>query len=271
MKIILSDTAKLPLKVCRGGEIKRNKLAGTYNQMLFNELSSFKDNHCPLNEFKKALDKIIGKYNIKYEIENINNSKLFNGAVAALTKIPNIKATPESNNPITLFIEGFKFHLPIQKNIITNKSGALHEARHFFDHICNPKTTTLHGCKLGATSHLSETKLKIHNLFLNTGNSDLDMGLLAEVASIHLQDLPDKAAIDTLQEIRHSLKSEINAYTDEIKFLSKSKANISEINDVRETLKSYQFKEKLKLANAMLKEKLIEMWTKRAGDVPASP
>lgn len=269
MKIILTDTARLPLKVCRGGEIKRNKLASTYNQMLFNELSSFKDNHCPLDEFKKALNKIIGKYNIKYEIENINNSELFNGAIAALTKIPNIKTTLGSSTPITLFIEGFKFHLPIHKNIITNKSSALHEARHFFDHICNPKTTTLHGCKLGATSHLSETKLKIHNLFLNTYNSDL--GLLAETSYMHLQDLPDKVAIDTLQEIRHSLKSEINAYTDEIKFLSKSKADISEINDIRETLRSYKFKEKLKLANAMLKERLIEMWTKRAGDVPTLP
>ena len=269
MRIVLTDSARLPLKVCRGGEIKRKKLAETYSKILFNELRAYKETSCQVKAFKEALDKIIGKYNIKYEIKNINNSK-YKDAIAALSKITNLKITPETTHPTTLFIEGFDFYLPIHNNNITNKSSALHEARHFFDHICNPKTTTLHACKLNDPV-LSEKKYKIHNLFLNTFNPNLDMGILAETTIMHLQDIPDKVVIDTLQEVRHSLKSEINAYTDEIKFLTKSKADKYQINNIREILKDGKLKEKLKLANKLLREKLIEMWTKRVGDVPASP
>lgn len=255
MKITLSVNAKLPLKVCRGTSNKRYKLAEQLNKKLYNELATFDVHNCPVHAFKNALDKVIAPYKIDYKIENITNKETSQNYAAALGKYIDLKVNKDKS-PKEVIIKGFKFLLPIKNNKITNKITALHETRHFFDHICNPKTTEFNTAKLHSQAEIYDRRTRIYNIFLNTYEHNLDLNIINESAKIHLDNIPDEYAIDVLNSIRYNIKSEINAYKDEIKFLTKSKASNQEINSLRAFIKSAKFKEKLKIANKLLSNRL---------------
>ena len=256
MRIILSPKAKLPLNACRGSEAKRYKMADIMSKKLFNELSQFSEDNCPVDEFKKAIDRVTFPHKINFTIEKITQKEKNNNIIACLRKIINVTEKPDKS-PKDVVIEGFRFILPIKKDKIQAKIAALHETRHFFDHICNPKTTEFTSAKLHSKTDLADRKTRVHNLFVNTFDHNLDVEMIANSAKIHLDAMPDEIAINSLNGVRYNLKSELNAYKDEIKFLNKSKASNYEINQVRALLKSAKFKEKLKIVNKLLEDRLL--------------
>lgn len=255
MKITLSANAKLPLKVCRGTSFKRYKLAERLNEKLYNELATFDVHNCPVQAFKNALNRVIAPHKIDYKIENITNNETSLNYIAALGKYIDLKINKDKS-PKEIIIKGFKFLLPIKNNKISNKIAALHEARHFFDHICNPKTTEFNTAKLHSQAEIYNRRSNVYNIFVSSYEQNLDLNIISESAKMHLDSIPDEYAIDVLNSIRYNIKSEINAYKDEIKFLKKSKANKQEIRSLKTFIKSAKFKEKLKIANKLLSDRL---------------
>ena len=73
-----------------------------------------------------------------------------------------------------------------------------------------------------------------------------------------MKKLKSEYKIDLLQDLRHALQTEINAYKDEFKFLiKKPKKNFSLIIEWFVFTQEFaKFKQKLKFVNALLKDEL---------------
>lgn len=258
MKVFLSDTVRLPLKISRGGDIKRYKLAESLNKMLYDELAIYGEKNCPVNAFKKALDKIIGKFNIKYSIQKLSDDSV----AGSIT--PRVKMKSET----TAVVDNYLIEFPIKRNKIVSKATALHEARHLFDFICNPKTIDKSRLTLKSNPILLDKYEKVSDFLDRYFDKDMDLVKLEKAVKILLMDIPDKFVVKILNSAKHSLKTEFNAYTQELKFLSKSKSDIDDINRIRRMIKAGKFQEKLKIVNKLLREKLAEMWSKRHNQLP---
>ena len=82
-------------------------------------------------------------------------------------------------------------------------------------------------------------------------------GGLRKRTSEKLEQLSDDEAIDCLQNIRHTLKTEINAYRDSVEYMQKYPIqNLFMIYGNNEFMLTHNYKKRLKLANEMLAERI---------------
>lgn len=252
-----TKNTSLPLSQIKGSTKQRNKMAANMSRQFYTKLLSVSDGKsCSIENFCKNLNKLLNN-KINFKIFKQENSK-YKGNIQH--NILGLKYGSDSS--INLLIDGYKIFLPLDKNEqnITNIFTAIHEVRHLFDHVFNPKTNQHRLQNLYNKIDFETKKDNLTDMFLNYLDNPVKMKTFKKLVREKTDALPADITIDALQSIRNSLKSEINAYRDEIKCMAKGfgmwKNSFDIINIKLFLLQNAKFKSKLKFANKLLKEKL---------------
>lgn len=259
MKVIntVGQFAKLPYFYSKGSEKQRMKMAANMSEKFFKELDNHSGGNCCLvNDFCKSLNKVLEPYKIMYTVEK-EASRVNNASLAPIA-VPKVLG----DGSLNIDYAGFKFLFPLNKggDKITNKYPVFHEVRHFFDHISNPKLSQLRLNSIANNMALESRYDNLKNLFADDLLKPVDMKNFKSEVNAILAELPDDVAVDSLQKIRNRLKTEINAYGDELKFRARGIGIVKYFYDIV-NLKMFlctnaKFKTKLRFANKLLKERL---------------
>ena len=250
----------LPLYFIKGSTKQRNQMASNMSKKLYNEVKQHSNStSCTIENFTNSLNKILNNkinFNIFPNDDPITSAKIKFNITGHKIDF--------SNNRFNIFVDGYNMYLPLdtEQKIIKNKYTAFHEVRHMFDHIFNPKTCIYRLNNMdGVNGEYLETKrAEIFDMFVYNLDQPVYMQKKKKTIIQKMNELPDRISIDILQDIRNHLKSEINAYNDEIKFMTKGLGiikNFSEIKTNKLFLNKFaKFKSKLKFANNLLGEKI---------------
>jgi len=264
IKSTISPDSKLPLKAIQGTEAERYRLAKSFSNQLQKGLEIISSTkQCKTDDFLNLINNIVAPYKIQINIKPlkkrwINLFEYLGGAIEQDFDISS-KLLQEGDKHIDITqidIKGYNIHLNLSKNnkIIKNKYSALHEARHLFDHICNPKTVDLKASKLINNTKQITAYNNAREAFIN-GSSIFN--LWKENGMKYLSELSDESVIDCLQEIRNTYKTEINAYQDTLEFMSKHRfKNLFSIIGTNDAINSYDYQNRLKFVNKLLADKL---------------
>lgn len=239
--------AKLPYTVCKGNLESRNKLAQAYSDKFVQKMNEY----CPkglldVEGYKKCLNETIFPHKINFEVKPQDD--IYAGSLVPVYKVV---MKDDSNTCAVVHNTGYDIFLKLDDSgkYIKNKRTAVHETRHFFDHICNPKTNSMRCNEQYQADNRNVDEICFYMcdlslLQLKNLGSPYKKGYIdkykAEMAD-GLDKLSNPIAIELLQKIRYSLKTEINAYSDEIKYLEKG----GFLNRLKNSLNIYLYKEYL--------------------------
>ena len=243
--------ARLPFSRIKGDNVQRNIISDEYNKFFYKYLNKrCHKRKCSLKDFRNALDKTLYPNSINYHIEKeISNQN--NGSFGIIPKL-----APGENGEIIVYNSGYCFLLPLnnREDTILSKYTAFHEARHFFDNLCNPKYSKLHCKNLINDKHYDKTADKIRSLFFDKMDTKLRIKKFKTNTENLILTLPNNIAIELLQSIRYRLQTEINAYRDEVKYMIRDGNFVSGFNLALFLNQNCKFKSKLKFAENMLKD-----------------
>ena len=260
LRINVAASAKLPLSKVRGSAAARDALAAQYSSIYTQELDKLSTNNtCTVENFKKAIKNTLGDNNIKFNVLPVEADV----AHGALSKTAKSETKQIKNNVynVNSQISGYNFYFPLDStnSVIKNKNITVHEARHFFDYICNPKTITIPTYKLINEKQRLKDFHKVYNSFLKDYTIFRSIKTFKKDVRTRLDKMPNEDAISVLQTVRHSMKSEINAYIDEHKYMRKNPVrNFYGLLHSCNYLAVMRYDKKLKFANELLAEKLKE-------------
>ncbi len=237
-------TAKLPLDVCRGTVKERYALAHKYTKKFIKNLDKYYPDTVPLSVdgYRKCLDETLAPYKIDYYVKKQEGGD-FGGTLEPVYKI----VCPDEAAEIAYVENGsFNVYLQLDKSghFIKSKRTAIHETRHFFDHICNPKTNALDVNEQFNTDGVDDICTGIHDMtFVNdyfaSPYSKGFIDLYKQSMNSALDKLEPRLKIEILQKIRYSLITEINAYNEEINYLKRGGL----IKRLKNSLNIYLYKE----------------------------
>ncbi len=251
LKLKISDTARLPLKYSMGTEKQRFELATQLEKRFLKELNSSRfTSKCSIGKFTKTLRKILSPFDIDFIIEK-NTNELVMGSMGYLFNYY------KKGNTIQADLEGYTLKLPINKTNITDKYTALHEVRHLFDHICNPKLNTLiRRSKYYNDEELDKIILDIKNSIIYKSLDLDDWASFEKEVKTKLSKVSSEDAINVLQIARSHFKTEINAYESLKQYLRENPIkNFSELLSLKSHLKNKgMYVEKLNFVNKLLKD-----------------
>lgn len=257
----ISDSARLPLSVTRGNVSERANLAQQYSDQLRQGLDKISEGkQCSVQKYKELITQILGGTKINLKISPIKNSK-FQGT---LRRDFYFQSKSHSFGNLTIEqtdanIIGYSMQLPLSKDntTITNKYTALHEGRHLFDHICNPKTIPMRSCQYIYEDKKLDSFYKIYNGFTQDYRPYLTHSKFKKQIRDELKNISNEEAIDVLQASRQTISTEKNAYKDEMNYLIKRPiSNINSYLACCDFLFAMSYDKKYKFANELLAEKL---------------
>lgn len=247
----IMPNARLPLSFIKNTFTKRNEIAKQKSHEFYKEVKNeCKDGIYSIPRIRKCIDKIFAPHKINYTINNEEQAQL-SGSIA------NILSVDKSNQ--TLQYDGIALFLPLKKNNaeIENKYTLFHEVRHMIDYVFNPKVKMHRLNKLVENEKYTNVTDYIKKYFMDNIYTKTNMRKFREEANELIDILPKDVAIESLQKLRGHLITEINAYSDEIRFRFK---DIKNLNDLRNSLnlkryykQNFKFEEKLEFANEKLK------------------
>lgn len=276
----ITTHAKFPLSICAGTEKQRFEMASRLTKRVYQEMEK-QGSIWTLDRYKRVLDKLLAPYKINYKIMNETEEDL-GGSVGKqfdVQSFPNLLYCAFANLGVKLpttarifepvhvmSCNGFDIKFIYNKDgIVKDKYTVIHETRHFFDHLFNPKMS------IARVSHVTEyndetfekikkTHDEVIGLFTLAKNNPQNMKTFEKIVSEKLSEMPNDIRIEIMQIVRSSLKTEINAYTQEL--YTKLKHPIKNFYKIINTfglLKyDFKFREKLKLANKLLREYISE-------------
>lgn len=257
----VTNSARLPLSVNNGNVSQRERLASSYSEKLKQQLRNISDgDECSVQQFREAFDNVLGGHKIGLKIEP-QLKPGYHGSLGVDLDVNSSMA--ECNNLMIERVDskiiGYVMYLPLNEDrtIIKNKYTALHESRHLFDHICNPKTINLRSCRFIYDDKKSDLFSEIHGGFAEDYAPLLQHSKFKDNIKQKLQSYTAEEAIDVLQASRNSIKTEMNAYRDELNFLKeKPLYNLDALINCWIFLKGMNYNKKLKFANELLADKI---------------
>lgn len=270
LKSSVSRTAKLPLAVIRGSEEFRYKKAQEFSDRLLKDLDKVSYGKCcSVEDFNNIITKILYPNKIKLSIKN--KKRVYDSfsavAVGSLTTIAkyNRHSTMIGQTRTDYYdsqISEYEMYLPLDRagEVILDKYVALHESRHLFDKICNPKTLVERNLGINLVDSKSESFDSAYRCLADTCRIPVLEYFIKLRAWHHLSKLSDEEYINCLQYIRRSLKTEMNAYNDGLSYLKKdfNKNFLDIIGDyIRKIL--YNYPKRLAMVNQMLGDKIAEV------------
>lgn len=271
-----SKKAKFPLSRVRGSELQRFDMAKKYTNQVHKYMKNTGDTWTVEN-LQKAIEHVVSPDEIDLKISRMDKNDRVSGVLKSLFSfITNIKECDTQGKNVqyipliqfkpfmTALLEGFEMRLPLDKSgrVITQKVTAIHETRHLFDHLCSPKISVFRSHKAVAYPPDGDVMYqKVFNKFMNIPDEKIDLMKFRKEISEELEKLPNDLKIELLIDVRNNLKSEINAYSQEIRFLMGNPIkNFIKILSSRNTLKNNAgFEKKLKIANTLLKETISKV------------
>lgn len=241
----ISNNARLPLKTSRGSQAKRLRMSQKLSDRLIKRLPPYK--FTTFEELTEQVTELLKPNKINFEIIENTNPKV-RGSIGYKHNI-----SEKNENVINFEIDGYDIILPKTSDGYIDIYTAIHEFGHLFDKIHNPKFSSIKTIKSVFDKDLYKKILDIKSLFLpkSVKQAETDDSLIRK----KLEEIPDEYAIDTLQEVRRSIKSEIRQYRNGIKYKIKN-LDFEDILKEISLIKKLKFKHKLKLANKLLKERL---------------
>ncbi len=251
----LSNT-KLPLDTCRGSETIRFAMANKMTKKMFKQLP---DEYCTAEQLRKTVNNILEPNKINFTISD-NTSKLSYGTMGLGINV--LEANPAQ---IKIDVERYDIKLIKHLNGLYDTFTAIHEFGHMFDKIHNPKCLTLQSAKLAFDN---KTEIATTGLRMTFLSLPISAKTIEKPVKYILNSIPDEPAVDTLQSLRFSLKTEINQYKLGMQNLIK-KGKMVDFVDEFTMFKKLGFERKLKLVNKLLKERLAiarENLAKKRGD-----
>ncbi len=253
----ITQNAKLPYEICKGSEKDRNKLAHQMFIKFCKELDKDAiDSVCSADGFVNSINSILEPHKINFKLTNSENTKSYGTLTTQYSTLTDGKN-------IIIQSDGFEIQVPLceDNQIIIDKYCAAHEVRHLLDHILNPKITTWRFHNQINHPQYMDTIDEINKKFLIEFDNPVNIKKLKSDTREQFSKLPDEISIEVLQRMRHQLKSEINAYNDEIIYLKKGFGyikNLLQIKLIKNFLKNNaKFQQKLDFINELLREKLI--------------
>ena len=248
-----STSRTLPLR-----EQCANKMSEQFQAMLLNVQEPF----ISIKDYKNYISKIIGSKSLGLSIAQLSS----NDVNASIT--PKIKLYRYKNEPEQYFSDyiGYKMEVKHKKNKIRcSKATLVHETRHLFDMLCNPKYKMARHYKNLDDKSVINKFIDIKNFiecpceyspknFIGIKIPSFEKELRAK-----LEGLSNTQIIDILQICRYHLKSEQNAYSDAEKYNFKSypktlKTYVTIMQMHFDTKRNFQFVEKERVIKKLIKE-----------------
>ncbi|MCR5266341.1 MAG: hypothetical protein K6E29_07085 [Cyanobacteria bacterium RUI128] len=215
---------------------------------------------CLVEAYKDGINSVLRGNKINVNILPLEQ-KGANGSI-----VKDLKITQRTLNSEKIVIEnadsaiaGYNIYLPLTNDnkIITDKYVALHEARHLFDYICNPKTISMRSYNFMFEEEKSNSFFRIYDDFTKTYKPLQSDSHFAENIRTELSNFTDEEAINVLQASRNVITSEMNAYKDQINYLKKNPfRNAPSLFGCYDFVYNMRYSKKYQLANELLAEKL---------------
>ena len=247
----MTNFVRLPYKLAKGSDVERFNRAGKCNKQVFDAVKNKVENgSVKLDTLRDAFESKL------HRMITCIISKEERGGVAGGTTLLQSRFNQE--------LSGYEVFLPIQKDETLNIQDihvAMHEFRHVFDMINNPKINQ----RKIIMGRLPEASLKINYMDSIYNNKiytrkKFDKFAIFDAIEMMLAPFSKDEQVSVLQLIRYRLKLEHNAYKEvaniqsELKRLYGDSFNKSDYISVRE----FNFPRKINLVEARLKEALFE-------------
>lgn len=246
----------LPFNLTKGNVKERGKKAWEYwNRFVDNILQN---KELTVDIFKSSLDDVLKPHKINYDI--LKEKKLTEyGHVGA-----KILLLPHPNGGLYIERIGYKIVLPISSKdncSIYNATTAVHEAKHFFNYLFQSKYACIKAKELVNNPSCENYVDKLRDVVFNDFSTRFNKRNFTQKVEYLLNKLPDNVAIESLQKLRYSLKSENEAMSAEIKYLAKQNPikNIPQILLTFELRQFCRYRTKEKIVTSKLKELLLKV------------
>ncbi len=252
--IKLPNTSRtLPLR-----EQCANKMSEQFQTMLLSVQEPF----ISIKDYKNYISKIIGSKRLGLNITQLSSNEIN----ASIT--PEIKLYRYKNQPEQYFSDyiGYKMEVKHKKNKIRcSKATLVHETRHLFDMLCNPKYKMARHYKNLDDKSVINKFIDIKNFIESPCNYNpkrvmgLKVPTFEKELRAKIEGLSNTEIVDILQICRYHLKSEQNAYSDAEKFNLKSypktlKTFVTIMQMHFDTKRNFQFAEKERVIKKLIKE-----------------
>lgn len=269
-KIKLMPQISLPFDYIKGSETKRFIQAEKLTNDLFQKVKdlyvSTKSDLCstqiiavPKNVIEEKLQEILPKPLNIHIMEFQEEDK----------STPCTKACPyfewqENDGNIHILGGGIKMPLTEDKKVREEDIYLLmHEFRHIFDLICNPKISIADAKRTDSLNQLFLEDININKNKFNFINRIIFNFKLNK----QMRKLSDEQKVDNLQNMRYAIKTEINAYSKMLKYqdiLDKKFGLVRTLKTDKQKLSEYDFDRKLAFLNEKLYLTIQEIRKKHA-------
>lgn len=275
----ISPGAKFPFNVLKGSESQRFAKAKQMTDLMRKKMDIIDENIWSVDNLEKVLNNFTSEYDINYkivperdpyyggslspnyEIKNTDVSKFFKEKFGV--ELPNkpIFKTPFIHINLDSF--DIKMNLSNDNKLIEDKYAAIHEVRHFFDHLFNPKMSNYRSADIfkytPPMKYIYSDEYKyILDKFMNPLEKKDSMKEFKREIEHHMRVFPIDLRITLLQCIRSHLKLENNAYIQQLKAYSLDAIKYFDLRGIIDMIsfirRDMRFNEKLKFVNKYLKE-----------------
>lgn len=266
-KIKLGSHIRIPLEQIKGSEKERFAYSTQLTHDLFQKVSEL----FVTNEMDSYTTKTtaVSARIIEEKIQEVLPQKsyiiienLMNTDKATSDTYGTIFTTHNENEGVyTITQKGIKMPLTKDGKICADNVWVLlHEFTHIMDYIINPKIE-IREFKTNLDTTFPDD---LFHKYINTSNKNLNFFnriILNLKLNKHMRNFSDEQKIDILQDIRYVIKSEINAYSNMLKYQAEIDKNLG-INQNLKTdeqrLSEFDFDHKLKFINKKLSRTLVK-------------
>ena len=232
--IKISERVRLPLKISRGTDIQRAELAENLLHKFVNRIEP---------EFNKRQELSLDRVQAVLR-ESLPSKRIF---------VETIESENGNGNNFLIHVDEFDRLDALALELETNDKGKIgldqrnslyHEASHFFDAICIPKTTVR---SMALDDVTMDDYLNFYHRFFYSKRKMKTKALSAKLSKF-LEKYDDSDKINLLQQLRYDMRGEYHAY-------SRANRLVPEDNGYE----NYRFPKKIELVTTKLRELLMEL------------
>ena len=257
----VSPKAKISLPNGQKSVKARKKLADKMSGELRIMLQNAPKEALTSDKYKNMIQGVIGTKNVDLKIKQVK----LKGANATFKPDFGILKDDEKNE-IGFDYTGYVLSFNLKNDRINSpKDTIMHESRHLFDHLCNPKYTILRQAKFLNDSEKLEQYKEVVNFTVGSGNySPKRIFNFIKIPSFEkelrpmLAGLEPQEIVNILQYCRYYLETEKNAYRENIKYFigsTQEKVSLGAILKYSNKLKrNFEFREKKRVFSKLIKE-----------------
>ncbi len=204
----LAPNITLNLPVGQRNPGGRKKAADKLSKDFQNLIINIPRNELTINKYKELIYSLISPIKPPIEVVQVEGGP-FIGAFQTTV------AAEIEKSFIRILYNGYRVKLNLDEDkILSEKDIVVHETRHLFDSVCNPKKNLQRNLGYAPDSDIADRITEVIAFFKHPENS-----LNKKVLDEKLAGFDIEIIVGILQQVRHSIASEVNAYKDEFSFV----------------------------------------------------